>query len=100
MPLSVTDNITQWGGIQVSPPPASKVPATGTELAPVVKTLGRKSTDLVLPVSVTSAASQLSAWQDTQTTGAVGISISCVFQNGNFSTVAVVQSDDQVGIFT
>src|SRR5579859_24054 len=66
-PLS--ENVAQWGGTAVTAPPASGVPAVGTEVAPVVKPIQRKNNALVTTAIIGANSSFTSAWIDTQQTG-------------------------------
>jgi hypothetical protein len=72
------DNVKNWGGTAVSAPPASGVPPVGTELAPVIKPIQRKSQDLLSTAAIAANALYTSAWFDSQQTGAAQAVIAAV----------------------
>ena len=94
------DNIKNWGGTAVTAPPATGVPAAGTEVAPVVKPIARKSVDLVYTGAITSGVAYTSAWFDSQATGAVSVELTVNFVGANYVDAFIDQSDDQTNIFS
>ena len=73
---TLSDNIAQWGGTAVSAPPASGVPAVGTEVAPVVKPIQRKNgvpnaspTAILTTTPLAANGNYTSSWVDTFQTG-------------------------------
>ena len=89
------ENIAQWAGTGVSAPPASGVPAAGTEVAPVIKTLLRKSTSILTTTALTANQVFTSAWFDTQPTGDVEVICSWVSTGaGQALTVEIQETDD------
>lgn len=89
------DNVSQWGGTAVSAPPATGVPAAGTEVAPVVKPLEHKLTQILTTTNLLAAGNFTSAWFDTNQTGDVFVQAS-VFANVSSaaSGFAIDESDD------
>lgn len=83
------DNVKNWGGTAVTAPPASGVPASGTEVAPVVKALLRKNQDLVSTANIAASATFASAWFDSQQTGAVQAILSVMFPSAGFGSNAL-----------
>jgi hypothetical protein len=69
MPIASSDNIQQWGGTAVSAPPATGIPATGSEIAPVVKPLFRRNTVVLNPTLLGANATYTGPWYDTNITG-------------------------------
>ena len=73
---TVSENVAEWGGTAVSAPPASGVPAVGTEVAPVVKPIQRKSgvpnaspTAILTTTPLAANGNYTSSWVDTFQTG-------------------------------
>lgn len=101
----ISENVAQWGGTAVSAPPASGVPAVGTEVAPVVKPIQRKNAVVVTTVApaintttyypggVTSPTS--ANWYDSGAVGAILISLTA-FNNpaSQSNSITVEQADD------
>jgi len=89
------DNIAQWGGTAVSAPPATTVPATGSEVAPVVKPLQRRSQIVVLSGAYTQNVTTSTAWIDTQQTGDSWAAIAgAILTGGGSSSIALQQCND------
>lgn len=82
---TIPENITQWGSTVVTAPPASGVPAVGTEVAPVIKTIERRSTDLISTATILASATFTSAWFDTQQTGASQAVLSVLIPSSGFA---------------
>ena len=96
---SLRANTTEWGGTAISAPPASGVPAVGTEVAPVVKPIQRKNTTVLFTngANYTGSTTTSSAWVDTQQTGDVFVALSAILLSGNTSTATIQQTDDTSG---
>lgn len=96
---AVVDNVAQWGGTAVSAPPATSTPATGAEVAPVVKNLPRKQQDLLYTTSLLANANYTSAWFDTFGTGATEAFVNYLFAaTPNSNSLKFMCSDDQTTI--
>lgn len=72
---AVVDNISQWGGTNVTAPPATTVPATGSEVAPVVKSIVRKQTQILTQTPLAALAAFTSAWFDSNASGDDTVSV-------------------------
>jgi hypothetical protein len=99
---NVPENMVQWGGTSVTAPPATTVPAAGTEVAPVVKPIQRKATTLLNPASIGSSATYNSTWIDTQATGVNFVFCAFIIPSTGFTSNAfkIQESDDQTNILT
>jgi hypothetical protein len=89
------DNIAQWGGTAVSAPPATTVPATGSEVAPVIKPLQRRNQIVVVSGAYTNGVTVSTAWIDTQATGDSWAAIAgAILTGGGSSSIALQQCND------
>lgn len=95
------DNIAQWGGTAVTAPPATNTPATGSEVAPVVKSLQRKNQIVVLSGAYTNGVTTSTAWIDTQVTGDSWASIAgAILTGGGSSSISLQQCNDTANVNT
>ena len=71
---TLRNNIAKWGGTTVSAPPAASTPPAGTEVAPVIRPIGRKQTQILTTTPLAGAGVFTSSWFDTNATGDVFVS--------------------------
>ena len=95
---NLQDNLKLWGGTAVTAPPASGVPAVGTEVAPVMKPMFHKTTQILTTTNLGPSASYSSSWFDTNGSGDVFLTISYYMADGGGSyaaqSIEVYESDD------
>src|SRR6202789_3947287 len=99
---TVSENIAQWGGTAVTAPPATGIPAVGTEVAPVVKPLQRRLTTTEFASGALGASATFTgAWHDTNQTGACFAEIMAFPSNAvGVGSMNIDISDDQTEIQT
>ena len=66
---SLRTNTAEWGGTVVSAPTAASTPPAGTEVAPVIRPIGRKQTQILTTTALAGNAVFTSSWFDTNATG-------------------------------
>ena len=88
------NNITEWGGTAVTAPPASGVPVVGTEVAPVVKTIARKSTTQLTTTVLAANGTFTSAWFDTNATGDNWVEVTSFSAQAGASAGFSIQGSD------
>jgi hypothetical protein len=91
---AVVDNISQWGGTAVSAPPATTVPATGSEVAPVVKNITHKTTSILSTTPLAGGGSFISSYFDTNATGDTFVETTILVTGGTNGLLAIQESDD------
>lgn len=85
-------NITQWGSVAVAA--AATTSPVGTEAAPVVRNISKKTTTILTTTPLTANQVYTSAWFDSQQTGTIWVELTILVPTSTATTLQVQGSDD------